>query len=470
MKWQKQTNTNCKIYVKSFSVATTADMEDYMKPSVRKSPDHFILHVGTNDLSANKSPLETANEIINLACKLKTESHDVSVSTIILRGDNKKLNEKGCEVNSHLKELCKEKNIYLIDNSKKIKLQHLNKGKLHLTKYGSRILSNNFIGNICKIFNSDCNTTLKNIHSDNINKLIFAHLHINSIRNKSEVLADQVKGKIDVLMISETKIDESFPQGNFLIDGFSSLYRLNRDSKVGGIMLYIREDVPSNFVASDNKPIESLYVELNLQNVKMLINCSYNPHKADICNHLPTLNSFLDVHSTKYEKIFIMGDFNVEIDDPKMQTFCEVYNFKSLIKQPTCYKNPIKPSCIDLMLTNFPRMFQSTCVIETGLSDFHLTAVTVLRKTLKKVRPRIINCRSFKHFSNEACRVSLKNNLSNEVYVNNDNGLERFCKTAVDTLNKIAPIKKKYARGNQMPFMIKELSKEKGQDLGISFL
>ena len=117
----------------------------------------------------------------------------------------------------------------------------------------------------------------------------------------------------------------------------------------------------------------------------MLINCSYNPHKADIGNHLATLNSFLDVHSTKYEKIFIMGDFDVEIDDPKMQTFCEAYNFKSLIKQPTCYKNPIKPSCIDLMLTNFPRMFQSTCVIESGLSHFHLMTVTVLKKTFKKV-------------------------------------------------------------------------------------
>ena len=112
------------------------------------------------------------------------------------------------------------------------------------------------------------------------------------------------------------------------------------------------------------------------------------------------------------------------------------------------------------MFTNFPRMFQSTCVIETGLSDFHLMTVTVLRKTFKKVRPRIINYRSFKHFSNEAFRVSFKTNLSCEVYINNDNGLERFCKTAIDTLNKIAPIKKKYARSNQMPFMTKELSKE----------
>ena len=93
-------------------------------------------------------------------------------------------------------------------------------------------------------------------------------------------------------------------------------------------MLYIREDIPSNFIASDNKPIESLYVELNLQNVKMLINCSYNPHKADIDNHLAALNSFLDVHSTKYEKIFIVGDFNVEIYDQKCKLFVQFITLK----------------------------------------------------------------------------------------------------------------------------------------------
>ena len=193
----------------------------------------------------------------------------------------------------------------------------------------------------------------ENIRSDNMNKLILAHLNINYIRNKFQFLVEQIKGKIDILMISETKIDESFPQGNFLIDGFSSPYRLDRDSKGGGIILYVREDIPSNFLSSDNKPIESLYEELNLQNVKMLINCSYNPDKAEISNHLAALNSFLDANSTKYEKILILGDFNVEINDPKMQTFSEMYNFKSLIKQPTCYKNPGKPSCNDFILTNF---------------------------------------------------------------------------------------------------------------------
>ena len=41
-------------------------------------------------------------------------------------------------------------------------------------------------------------------------------------------------------MISETKIDNSFPLGNFLIGGFSKPYRLDPDSFGGGILLYVR--------------------------------------------------------------------------------------------------------------------------------------------------------------------------------------------------------------------------------------
>ena len=68
---------------------------------------------------------------------------------------------------------------------------------------------------------------------------------MNFTRNKFKFLAEQVKGKIDILIISEIKIDERFPQGNFLIDGVSPPYRLDRDPKFRGIMLYITEDIAS---------------------------------------------------------------------------------------------------------------------------------------------------------------------------------------------------------------------------------
>ena len=102
---------NCKVYVRSFPGAKVQRMDDYKKPSIRDKPDHSIIHVGTNDLNSEASPKSIAESIVDLAMSLKTESNDVSVSNIILRTDNSLLNQKGCEVNSHLKDFCEERNL-----------------------------------------------------------------------------------------------------------------------------------------------------------------------------------------------------------------------------------------------------------------------------------------------------------------------------------------------------------------------
>ena len=223
--------------------------------------------------------------------------------------------------------------------------------------------------------------------------------------------------------------------------------------------LFVGEDIPSNLIETEAKPTEGFYIELNLRNNKWLLNCSYNPHKNNVENYLKMLSYFLDSHSSTNEKVLILGDFNVEADDQNMKTFCDSYSLTSLIKQPTCYKNPSHPKCIDLILTNVPRSFQTTCVIETGLSDFHLMTLTVMRKSFKKLKARVINYRSYKHFSNEVFRESLSGKLSQQTFVNNDYGFEKFYNITLKTLDKYAPRKAKHARGNQMPFMTKDLSK-----------
>lgn len=67
---------------------------------------------------------------------------------------------------------------------------------------------------------------------------------------------------------------------------------------------------------------------------------------------------------------------------------------KCFREQRTCYKNPDNPTYIDLLLTNAPRNFQSTCSLETGLSDFNLITLTVVRKSFKKLQPKITHYRS----------------------------------------------------------------------------
>ena len=76
-----------------------------------------------------------------------------------------------------------------------------------------------------------------NICNSNINKLIFRHLNINSLRNKFDLLCKQLKGSIGIFMKSETKLDDSFLQGQFLIESFHSPLRFDHNKTGGSILL-----------------------------------------------------------------------------------------------------------------------------------------------------------------------------------------------------------------------------------------
>ena len=165
-----------------------------------------------------------------------------------------------------------------------------------------------------------------------------------------------------------------------------------------------------------------------------MINCLYNPNKTMICNHLDSLNTFLHLHFTTYEKVFISGDCNIGIEEQYTKAFCDNCNLTSLIKQPTCCKNPSNPTCIGLILSSTPRSFQITCVIETGLSDFHLMTLTFMKKSFR-FQPQLINYRSYKKFSNEAFRECSLEKLLKEVFVNNDEGLQMYCDINLQLLN-----------------------------------
>lgn len=71
---------------------------------------------------------------------------------------------------------------------------------------------------------SSCDKSLKSVCSDNVNKLISVHLNINSMRSTFELLKEQIKDNVDILMISETKVYNILLQNQFFIKGFSSPY------------------------------------------------------------------------------------------------------------------------------------------------------------------------------------------------------------------------------------------------------
>ena len=79
---------------------------------------------------------------------------------------------------------------------------------------------------------------LKKMKQDNHNKIMIGHLNINSIRSKFEYLKDLIGNNIDVFLISKTKLNDSFPQGQFLIDGYHVPFRIDRNDRGGFTIIF----------------------------------------------------------------------------------------------------------------------------------------------------------------------------------------------------------------------------------------
>ena len=109
------------------------------------SPDHIILHHGTNDLRSNNTSDETTDKILNLAASVKTNENRVFICGLVVRND--KLNNKSTEVNELLMGKCVTRHLLLIDY-KNINLNMLNRCGLHLNECGTTRIVNNFCYNM----------------------------------------------------------------------------------------------------------------------------------------------------------------------------------------------------------------------------------------------------------------------------------------------------------------------------------
>ena len=127
-----------------------------------------------------------------------------------------------------------------------------------------------------------------------------------------------------------------------------------------------------------------IFLEVNLRKSKWLVFGGYNNNKLNTDIFLSKLGPILDHYLPKFDNFLLQGDFNSEIHEIGMNEFCDIYNLQNFITDPTCFKNPLNPSSIDLILTNKPRSFENSQVIETGLSDHHKMTITVLRAFFQK--------------------------------------------------------------------------------------
>ena len=112
-----------------------------------------------------------------------------------------------------------------------------------------------------------------------------------------------IKDNVDILLISETKINSSFPKAQFHIDVYTS-YKRERNENGGGFQLYISDDVPSTLLKIDPN-FKAFFAELNIRK-KLLLCCSYNPNRNLINKHLDEIGRNLDLLSSKYDNFIFL--------------------------------------------------------------------------------------------------------------------------------------------------------------------
>jgi exonuclease III len=297
---------------------------------------------------------------------------------------------------------------------------------------------------------------LRDYRIKHVGKLIFATLNINSIRYKFDELKSLISGNIDVLVVTETKLDDSFPTVQFFIDGYSMPYRLDRNKHGGGILIYIREDISSKQLTKHTfkDDMEGIFIELNLNKYKLLVLGTYHPPNQDNQYYFNTISNSLDLYLRDYSRFLLMGDFNITDSEPIFSDFIDQYDAKNIVKGPTCFKSVTNPSTIDLFVTNAPRSFWNTRTFENSLSDFHSLVTTVLNIKYVKPKPKQVTYRNYKNFVLENFQRDLLT-----VFSSGCSDYETFETMFLSTLNMHAPLKKKMIRGNHAPYFNRNIRK-----------
>ena len=187
----------------------------------------------------------------------------------------------------------------------------------------------------------DC-TDLKKDRLNYPRNTLIGYFNINSIRNKiSDIRVIFGKLQLDYFVLSETKIDESFPSAQFNIHDYEIRNRRDKHKHEGRVIEFVRK----GFTVSKKK--------------WFCLNIYRPPSPNNIVTIFEELTDSLSRAINNYVNIILMGDFNMDIKKEnstaydELEEFCDTFNLTSLAKSETCFKNNHK-STIDLILTNKP--------------------------------------------------------------------------------------------------------------------
>ena len=293
---------------------------------------------------------------------------------------------------------------------------------------------------------------------------IFLHVNINSFRHKfapmQTILNDR---KVDLLVVSESKLDSTFPDAQFNVAGFC-IYRQDYTASSGGLLVYMRSDIAHPHLVQleiNMGGFESMCIEVNNNKSRRVYVCIYKHPSVSDSIFLKYLSQMADKRLTMCPDIVFIGDMNCcPKKSDTIEEFCEIYNLKNLITSPTCHKGR-SPTILDIILVSQPKRFSESLNCECPLSDVHNIVGGATKQYAPFQKPRKIYYRSYKNFDDNKFIRDISNVPLHvgEIFDDIDDLSWFTSSLIIDVINEHAPVTSKILKRASVPYMNSKLRK-----------
>ena len=147
-------------------------------------------------------------------------------------------------------------------------------------------------------------------------KCIIANLNINSLPNKFVKVKEWLNRKaFDIKSIQETKIDRSFPDSQFQIDGYR-LFRRDGVKGGGGIAVFVSNNITATTKKVACKSVVSILLDLHFGQRQFALVCAYKPPSVDNNIFKTHLSKLLDEATLLGQNLVCIGDLNCDLLHP----------------------------------------------------------------------------------------------------------------------------------------------------------
>ena len=252
------------------------------------------------------------------------------------------------------------------------------------------------------------NSSIIDLRKENSSNALLMHLNINSIQNKFEDLTILNRSlKAQILVISQTKIDRSYPDSQFKLQGYNMFHK-DRAKGEGGLLVYTSTTIPSRKLTlpTTYKTLEAIAVDVKIGRQDILILSIYRPpnsskKESKTCgNYLERveseLNSICQWACFKKKTVIIVGGLNLDrlrLDRSEgkiLRDLEEVNDLHCLINEPTRV-TANSQTLIDVMLTNNSDLFKNCGVYNLEISDHSMIYGEMTEKVKKHTTKTLVH-------------------------------------------------------------------------------